>query len=317
MSEKTMTKETCCSKKEDRLAWVTEYLKPYNACPLCGGKNWKLLYPLGVLKVHQCNDCSMMFLNPCLMPEEQKMIFSSKEFLTKVSSFFADYYEDSSWVTPKTSAIYTSAIEAAEAITPSKGKWLDVGCGKGSFLTIAKSRGWQAFGLEPNFDTAKRLRESHGIEVYAEDFFEAKLPENSFDAISLWDLIEHTPDPARWMKRCLQLLKPGGLFVIATPNHHSFLDIIAAIAYRLTMGSSDYALRKLYTVDHTLYLTDATLKSLYERSGFDYIRHLKVNTDLSRYSMSPFFRLFSETLLAIGSLFHLQNRVIMIGRKPK
>lgn len=310
--------DACCAhKKEDRLEWVKPYLKPYDTCPLCSGKNWASLYELGVLKVYKCRDCSMMFLNPCLMPEEQKMIFSSKEFLTKVSGFFADYHDDSSWTTPKTSAAYASALEAAEAIVPSRGKWLDVGCGKGSFLTIAKSRGWQAYGLEPNFDTARRLKESHSIEVYTEDFFEAALPASSFDAVSLWDLIEHTPDPARWMKRCLQLLKPGGLLVIATPNHFSFLDMIVDISYRLSGGKFLTAIGKLYTVDHTLYLTDVTLKSLYERSGFDYIRHLKVNTDLSRYSMNPLFRLFSETLLGISSVLGLQNRVIMIGRKPR
>jgi len=256
-----------------------------------------------------------MFLNPCLMPEEQKLIFSSPEMLKKVSAFFADYHDDGSWSTPKTTAIYRSVLTELGRLRPGKGKWLDVGCGKGTFLVLAKAMGWQAVGLEPNFNAAETLRTQHGIPALDCDFFDPRVEAQKYDVISLWDLIEHTPNPKVWMERCRTLLNPGGLLVIATPNHFSLLDGLAHWAHRLSIGRLTAALEKLYTVDHTLYLTGATLADLFRRTDFKVLKSLKVNTDLSRYRMSAAFRALAETLLAVSWVFHLQNRVVMIGKK--
>ncbi len=74
-------------------------------------------------------------------------------------------------------------------------------------------------------------------------------------------------------------------------------------------------LNKLYTVDHTLYLTDRTLGELFKKSKYRPVKTQKVNTDLERYRMSGAFRGASEILLAVSTLTGLQNRVIMIGQK--
>lgn len=297
------------------LSWAKPYLKTFAACPLCGGTNWWPLYELGVLKIRRCRDCALKFLNPCLMPEEQKMIFSSTEMLLKVSEFFSDYHDDSSWTTPKTAAIFKNTLEQLEKLISSKGKILDVGCGKGAFLVQAKTRGWEAYGLEPNFDAAAKLKQAHDIECRSDDFFTAAYPKESFQVICLWDLIEHTPEPLKWFDRCRELLAPGGLLLIATPNHHSLLDGLAHAAFKLSGGKIKFMLNKLYTVDHTLYLTDRALGELFKKSKYRPVKTLKVNTDLERYRMSAAFRGASEILLALSTLAGLQNRVIMIGQK--
>ncbi len=299
----------------DRLAWAEPYLNGYAACPLCEGKSWQNLYEIGILKVHCCRGCSLMFLNPCLMPEEQKLIFSSPEMLKKVSLFFAHYHNDRSWSTPKTTEIYRSVLAQMEGLLPGKGTLLDVGCGKGAFLVLAKEMGWQTVGLEPNFNAAETLRKQHDIPALDCDFFDPRVAEQMYDVISLWDLIEHTPNPKIWMERCRALLKPGGLLVIATPNHASLLDGLAHWACRLSFGRVPAGLEKLYTIDHTLYLTGATLADLFQRTDFRVLKTIKVNTDLSRYHMSAAFRVFAEILLAASWAFHLQNRVVMIGSK--
>ncbi len=302
---------TTAPHKPHRLDWVQPYLNTYEICPLCDGKTWRLIYHLGVLKVYQCHECRLMFLNPCLMPQEQKMIFSSPEMLQKVSAVFADYHDDSSWATPRTTQIHHLVLNHLEKHKPAKGQILDVGCGKGSFLLAAKERGWQPIGLEPNFNAAESLR-LRDIHAHSCDFFDAAVEETQYDVISLWDLIEHTPNPKAWMRRCYTLLKPGGFLVIATPNHRSLLDQLAG-SFRRFVG--DALLEKLYTVDHTLYLTDETLHDLYLRTDFKVLDAIKVNTDLSRYRMSMPYRIAAEGVLMLSSVFHLQNRVVMIGQK--
>lgn len=243
------------------------------------------------------------------------MIFSSPDLLKRLNQFLADYHDDSAWETPPTLKIYQNAVKMLTHLYPQKGRLLDVGCGKGSFLRVAQEDGWQTFGLEPNFGANKELFEKFKISMYECDFFDRRVPENYFDVVCLWDLIEHTPNPLDWMTRCHSLLKPGGFVLIATPNHRSFLDIAAHLAYVLSFKQFRYPLQKLYTPDHTLYLTDLTLEKIFQDSKFQVMKTSKVNSDLNRYAMRLWFRFFANLLLQIASFLGLQNRVIMIGKK--
>lgn len=296
-------------------AWLQSLLKPLASCPYCQSSEKRLLYQFDILHIYKCPKCTLIYLNPCLMPQEQMMIFSSPELLKRLNQFLADYHDDSAWETPQTLSIYRNTVKTLSKIYPQKGRLLDVGCGKGAFLRVAQEEGWHAHGLEPNFSANKGLFEKFKISMYECDFFDIRVPENDFDVVCLWDLIEHTPNPMAWMERCRALLKPGGLVLMATPNHRSFLDITAHLAYVLSFKQFRYPLQKLYTPDHTLYLTDSTLEKLFEDSRFEVMKTIKVNSDLSRYTMKPWFRIFANLLLQIASFLGLQNRVIMIGNK--
>lgn len=303
------------SPSSSNLHWLLPYLEPMQRCPLCAGKTWEDLFKLDILQIYRCLQCRMMFLNPFLNPDQMKKIFSSPDLLGKACPFSAQYHDEKTWHTPRTISTYQSALRQIELYRRPQGKLLDIGCGNGIFLQLAAARGWQAFGIEPNSTNAEMLRREHGIHIYQADFSEATVPEEEFDVVALWDLIEHVPNPCEMVKQCAKLLKPRGILVIATPNHLSLLDLLAEWAYRLSFGKFIYALEKLYTVDHTLYFTQATLQHLLKQEGFTIQRPMKVNTDLSRYSMGLAFRVFSELLLAVGSALHLQNRIVVIAQK--
>ncbi len=297
------------------LDWLTQHLEPMKECPLCSGRNWCLKFNLGVLRVFRCVDCGMMFLNPHLSPKGMKKVFSSPELLRKINRFLSDYCEQKTWETPQTLSIYRRILKKIGNFLSHKGKLMDIGCGQGTFLKLAVEEGWQAFGVEPNCSNAPELKQTYGIEIDTHDFFEASFTQGEFETVSLWDLIEHVPNPAEMIRRCKQMLKPEGLLVIATPNHFSFLDFLAAFTYRMSFGKLGYALEKLYTADHTLYFTDTTLKLLLQKEGFSILEVVKVNTDLDRYSMNIMFRCVAECLSMLSRLFNLQNRMIVIAKK--
>ena len=297
------------------MAAIAGYLAPMPQCPLCAGKSWRKIYDLGLLKVQKCTQCAMIFMDPFLSPEGMKKIFSSPELLGSVNQFLADYGNSATWETPRTLAIYRQVIrKITEDRLGGPGKILDIGCGMGTFLKCAVERGWKSFGLEPNCANREKLRTKHGIEVFEDDFFTGTIPEKDFDAVALWDLIEHVPNPEAWVRRCGSFLKPGGVLIIATPNHFSLLDFLADLAYRLTGGHFTYPLKKLYTMDHTLFFTHKTLGRLLLKEGFSIEHRVKVNTDLARYPAGPFFRVFAEILLGAAGLLGLQNRVIVLAK---
>lgn len=99
-----------------------------------------------------------------------------------------------------------------------KGNILDIGAGTGDFLALAKSDGWHVSAIEPS-EKARRIAESKG--VLFTDATET-LPENSFDAITMWHVLEHVPDPELQLAELKRLLKPNGVVLIAVPNFKSY-----------------------------------------------------------------------------------------------
>ncbi len=102
-------------------------------------------------------------------------------------------------------------------------KVLDVGCFTGEFLQLLKSHGADVYGLELQsraVEIANRKLDGRVLQV---DIDRADFPQMSFDIISLLGVIEHVVDPIRLLSRAQELLRPGGLLLIQTPNSGSFL----------------------------------------------------------------------------------------------
>jgi SAM-dependent methyltransferase len=96
---------------------------------------------------------------------------------------------------------------------------LDVGCGSGTFLTLAKSRGLRAYGMELNPQGVAQARRA-GHEVYEcllADLL-AREPGRKFDFVTAWQVMEHVPDPARFLQECAAAARPGGFVGVAVPN---------------------------------------------------------------------------------------------------
>lgn len=98
------------------------------------------------------------------------------------------------------------------------GSLLDVGAGTGDFLKVAKVKGWQVHGMEPNKNAAKLALEK-GIDLKASlNDFEGK----QFDVVTLWHVLEHIPDLEETILKLAALVKPQGALIIAVPNFKSF-----------------------------------------------------------------------------------------------
>lgn len=96
------------------------------------------------------------------------------------------------------------------------GRVLDIGCGHGYFLSLAKQRGWKTTGVEPYAPHAAFAREHFGLEIFTGDIFQARLPSESFDAIFLWGVLDVAEDPRKTLLEVHRLLRPGGLLFIRT-----------------------------------------------------------------------------------------------------
>jgi 2-polyprenyl-3-methyl-5-hydroxy-6-metoxy-1,4-benzoquinol methylase len=104
---------------------------------------------------------------------------------------------------------------------PASLRVLDVGCSRGNFLAAGAKLGVYMEGVEPAANIAAAAR-AQGLRVHTGQLADIHLPPGSFDAITLFEVIEHLKETLPLMRECHRVLKPGGLLVLSTGNTASW-----------------------------------------------------------------------------------------------
>jgi 2-polyprenyl-3-methyl-5-hydroxy-6-metoxy-1,4-benzoquinol methylase len=141
------------------------------------------------------------------------------------------------------------------------GKILDVGCSTGGFLYFLRDRfrnDYELFGTDVA-GAALDYAESKEIPVIRRSFLAPEFPENGFDAVTFWAVLEHVRDPAAFLQRAYSLLKRGGLCFVLVPN-------IKSLAARMLGAKYRYILPQ-----HLNYFSNETLRDLADRTGFSVV----------------------------------------------
>jgi len=117
--------------------------------------------------------------------------------------------------------LYARRARAVERLAGARpGRVLDVGCGRGRLLAAFRARGWQVQGTELSEGSAA-LPRAAGVPVFVGPLEAAPWVDGSFDAITLWHVLEHWPDPALPLAHAARLLRPGGVLLVGVPNFAS------------------------------------------------------------------------------------------------
>jgi 2-polyprenyl-3-methyl-5-hydroxy-6-metoxy-1,4-benzoquinol methylase len=106
------------------------------------------------------------------------------------------------------------------ALAPHKqgGALLDLGCSSGAFLESLKRENWSLHGIEMSAESAKKAQEKTGAKVFVGNILDAQFPEESFDVITCFDVLEHLYEPRKIVAKVAEWLKPGGIFYVLVPN---------------------------------------------------------------------------------------------------
>lgn len=198
-------------------------MKQIQKCPVCDSECIEFLYEgrtnrrpsdTSVWKVYLCRDCSHAFMNPQLTWQELATYYSEDY----------DPYEPSHGSTAEDDgqavALAKRSGELRHLPLPSGKRLLDVGCGAGWFLRIAKALGAVIKGIEPSAVGAERARLS-GLDVFhgtLEHYLNTEAKNDRYDVITANHVIEHAPDPVATLQAMRVLLAPGGIVWVAVPN---------------------------------------------------------------------------------------------------
>ncbi len=181
----------------------------------------------------------------------------------------------------------------------SGGQLLDVGCGAGHFLDEMRgARGWQVRGVEPSAGAAQAAQD-RGLDVYPGDLAAAGFPDGAFDAVTLWDVVEHLHDPQAVLSEVRRILRPGGALVLRTPSVDS-LDARVFGSYWAGLDSPRHiAVFSCRTLARLLAAAGFRLDSLATGSGSFGVWHLSLRFLLDERIHRPGLR--RALLQATGS----------------
>ena len=101
---------------------------------------------------------------------------------------------------------------------PGTGRLIDVGCSTGQFLNLARASGYAVSGIEFSDDSRLFTADHFGLEVEPGSIHNTAQEPGSVDFVTMFDVIEHVRDPMADMRAAFRLLRPGGWFVLSTPN---------------------------------------------------------------------------------------------------
>lgn len=208
-------------------------------CPICGCDKHIYLFSKSGGHYVRCTRCDMIFLNPVF--KEQALKDYYKDLDTEQSTITeneSDFYRE----------IYLLGLEKIKQKID-HGRILDVGCGGGFFLDIAKENKWKTFGIEPCRND-RLIAEKKGHIFNLED--------ERFDVITLWDVFEHIVDPNSYLKMLNSWLKDDGMVFIQTPNVDSFAARILQNRCNMFDG-----------LEHVNVYSPVTIKRTLDGNGFN------------------------------------------------
>jgi SAM-dependent methyltransferase len=144
------------------------------------------------------------------------------------------------------------------------GRLLDVGVGAGAFLQYAHQRGWDVHGLDVQEDFARSTSERTGIPVYAGTLDDIEIQAQRFDAVTMWDVIEHVPSPRATFAAAAAVVRPGGILALSTIN-------AASLNARLFGGSWVFWNRSGRVPEHLQGFALETVRLALYQAGFSIV----------------------------------------------
>ena len=194
-------------------------------CPWCNSENNHQFLKLNdyfltqeEFEILECNNCKLLFTSPCPTPDKIGDYYKSDDYLSHnedKKGLFAKIYNKVKKRNIKNKFnIAISGRQSAASI-------LDIGCGMGDFLLHAKEKGCNISGIEPSEDARKIAEKKLECKILPPEELQ-NIPDNSFDIITMWHVLEHVADLKTEIYHLQRILKKDGKLVLALPNYKSY-----------------------------------------------------------------------------------------------
>jgi 2-polyprenyl-3-methyl-5-hydroxy-6-metoxy-1,4-benzoquinol methylase len=232
----------------------------YTQCPVCAGTQIQNSFSAKdytvsneVFTIAKCNDCTHLFTQNVASQNDIGKYYQSENYISHSDTQAGIINKLYHTVRKRTLAGKKNLVQKETG--KQQGKILDIGCGTGAFLNTMKEANWNTTGLEPDDTARKKALELYKIQARpSHEIFD--LPNDSYDAISMWHVLEHVHQLQEYIAQLKNMLTANGKIFIAVPNYTSY----DAQHYGTYWAAYDVP-RHLY------HFSPASMKTLVEQHG--------------------------------------------------
>ncbi len=268
----------------------------YVNCNICGADETRVITTQNDYRVVQCCCCGLVYVNPRPNPEMLIRLYNDYHLRDGKSEY--------TWARlMKNNFMDISTM--LNRLFPEKGSILDIGCGYGHFIKMMGNAGWAAAGIEPSSRTSGYAKDK-GLTVIETTIDDAEFPDESFDVITAFYVLEHLFDPLSAVKKIVMLLKPRGLTVLRVPHTTPLVKFLTIFKIK----------NNLYDLPFHLYdFSPKTIRLLLEKAGFSSIRVIPGSPTSPNHYGERAISLVSGTFSQI--LFSMSNGKLLLPGASK
>jgi CMP-N,N'-diacetyllegionaminic acid synthase len=238
-----------------RFGHIPDELLTARPCPTCGATDSKLEIAKDHMRIVRCAACDLVYVNPTFDDAHYKSVYASQAYqdIVRDLGINSHEYRVSRFGTERVSMMSQFLRLPTGRGARARPRFLDVGCSTGFVVEAAKTAGWEAIGIDLN-PSAVEYGQSRGLDLRTVALEAGGFAPGSFDAVGLFDVVEHLLDPSRTVKAAVDLLAPGGILFLYVPNYDS--------ASRLLMGANAHF---IWPTHHLNYYTPSTISDFLRR----------------------------------------------------
>jgi 2-polyprenyl-3-methyl-5-hydroxy-6-metoxy-1,4-benzoquinol methylase len=221
-------------------------------CVACGVTHYRFFAKKNNFDLYRCMDCGHVVIYPFSF--DTKIIYGGDYFWgADKGSGYVDYDQDKEPMRP----VFKKYLRLiSQKLTRARGTLLDVGAATGFFMVMARDVGFVAYGVEIS-EYAAGVGRARGLDIKTGVLSEYP-PGKMFDVVTLWDVLEHFPEPKKEIIRAYDLLNSGGILAINTPDSGSLYARLLGRRWHL-----------LVPPEHINYFTRKSVRLLLEKQGFE------------------------------------------------
>lgn len=223
----------------------------YVCCNLCGADSTKLWGRKHGLNIVKCRECGLIYTNPRLSNEQLKQYYGSQYLANRAVALYEER-----------GRMYDIEIRQMLKIIGTHGRFLDVGCSNGRFLSHLPTT-FDKYGIEFSEEAAIDGRERFGLDIKVGQLVDNPFENNFFDMVQFRGVLEHLQDPQRDLEASYSILKNGGWLILSTiPNTGGPCGRIYKQRFKL-----------VYPREHIYYFSAKTLSRYCKKNGFQ-VEHI-------------------------------------------
>jgi len=232
-------------------------------CNLCGADDTIPVTEIDGFHIVRCRQCGLVYVNPRYQREVLQEIYTETYYDHDGIKNGLEFFGYENYLADKDNirATFAKRLRTIESYAP-RGHLLDIGCATGFFLDLARENGWKVMGTEVSAFSAQYARETLGLDVRMGTLRDLHFEDQMFDAVTVWDVIEHVPDPLSELQEVQRILRDGGLVSIITPDVDSWVA--------RSLGNRWEEFRRVR--EHIYFFSRRTMVQTLHKAGFDVLK---------------------------------------------